>query len=150
MSCATLSQPSHFFLVPVNAIGYVDASLPKPKAREELTDELSTRPGLEVTVARDGNLKLRKKSDPNWDDSKDEPLSEASDEDGSEAEGSDDEYKKKLAFKLKNKADKKSKKEAKKRPNKDAAPEQVNSTLYVQYNLFCAHQKTSCIKKVQN
>ncbi len=105
-----------FILVPVNAIGYVDASLPKKKAMEEVTDELSTRPGLEVTVHKSGKLRIKKKPDPNWDASRDECLSEASDDE--EEEDSDDESAKK-----KKPVAKKEKKEAKKRPNKGTTTE---------------------------
>lgn len=104
-----------FILVPVNAIGYVDASLPKKKAMEEVTDELSTRPGLEVTVHKSGKLRIKKKPDPNWDASRDECLSEASDDE--EEEDSDDESAKKKPVA------KKEKKEAKKRPNKETTAE---------------------------
>ena len=41
---------------------------PLPKGKEELTDELSTQPGLEVTVRPDGSIKIKKKPDPNWYD----------------------------------------------------------------------------------
>jgi len=66
---------------PVNDVGFVDAAKPLPKGKEELTDELSTQPGLEVTVRPDGHIKIKKKPDPNWDNNRDENLSDESDED---------------------------------------------------------------------
>ena len=70
---------------------------PLPNGKEELTDELSTQPGLEVTVRPDGSIKIKKKPDPNWDDMRDENLSDASDEDEEEESGDDaQEGKKKL------------------------------------------------------
>ena len=99
---------------PVNEVGYVDAVKPLPKGKEELTDELSTQPGLEVTVRPDGSIKIKKKPDPNWDDMRDENLSDASDEDEEEESGDDaQEGKKKKEAKPEKNG--KQKKEAKKR-----------------------------------
>ena len=44
-------------LVPTNEVGFVDADIPKKVNRENVTGELSTIPGIEVTVTPSGNIK---------------------------------------------------------------------------------------------
>jgi len=46
-----------------NDVGYVDSLKPKRKRQEEISGELSTRPGLEVTVTRGGKIKIKKTSE---------------------------------------------------------------------------------------
>ena len=57
----------HIFLVPTNDIGFVDADVPKKVKRETVKGELSTIPGVEVTVTPSGDVKVVKTIDPDWD-----------------------------------------------------------------------------------
>merc|ERR1711974_292199 len=66
--------PIHLNTASGNGLGYVDASLPAKATRETVTGELSTQPGMEVTVAPYGTIKVKKTGDPLWDDEKDEPF----------------------------------------------------------------------------
>jgi hypothetical protein len=68
-------------------VGFIDADLPSDKTDgKSVSDELSTQPGVTVTVTRRGIVKVSKKPDPNWDDAKGEPLVEESDEEPEDAE----------------------------------------------------------------
>ena len=62
----------HVISVPTNEVGFVDADIPKKNKRESVTGELSTIPGIEVTVTPSGNIRVVKTADPEWDDEKDE------------------------------------------------------------------------------
>ena len=63
----------------------MDASLPAKATRETVTGELSTQPGMEVTVTPYGTIKVKKTGDPLWDDEKDEPFVSGSEEENDEA-----------------------------------------------------------------
>ena len=63
----------------------MDASLPAKAIRETVTGELSTQPGMEVTVTPYGTIKVKKTGDPLWDDEKDEPFVSGSEEENDEA-----------------------------------------------------------------
>ena len=66
--------------VPTNEVGFVDADIPKKNKRESVTGELSTIPGIEVTVTPSGNIRVVKTADPEWDDEKDEAFVDASED----------------------------------------------------------------------
>jgi len=105
--------PIHLNTASGNGLGYVDASLPAKATRETVTGELSTQPGMEVTVTPYGTIKVKKTGDPLWDDEKDEPFVSGSEEENDEAEEEEEEPKKKVSKKRKSeteKDDKKSKK----------------------------------------
>merc|ERR1712198_257337 len=78
--------PIHLNTASGNGLGYVDASLPAKATRETVTGELSTQPGMEVTVTPYGTIKVKKTGDPLWDDEKDEPFVSGSEEENDEAE----------------------------------------------------------------
>ena len=63
----------------------MDASLLAKATRETVTGELSTQPGMEVTVTPYGTIKVKKTGDPLWDDEKDEPFVSGSEEENDEA-----------------------------------------------------------------
>jgi hypothetical protein len=119
--------------VSVNEVGYVDAKLPKSKVREDVTDEVSTQPGLEVTVKADGSVRVKKKPDPNWNEGKGEPLSEASEDDDSDGEDKPEAAKVEKKTKAEKKADKKAKKKAEKKApemkDKAKASKQVSDIM---------------------
>merc|ERR1712018_121036 len=73
--------PIYANTLPTNEVGFVDAAIPKKAKRENITGELSTIPGIEVTITPSGNIKVVKTADPEWDDEKDEAFVDASEDD---------------------------------------------------------------------
>merc|ERR1711994_1151262 len=81
---SSIAVPIYTNTLPTNKVGFVDADIPKKNKRESVTGELSTIPGIEVTVTPSGNIKVVKTADPEWDDEKDEAFVDASDEEQDE------------------------------------------------------------------
>merc|ERR1712141_875881 len=81
----SISIPLYTNILPTNDIGFVDADVPKKVKRETVKGELSTIPGVEVTVTPSGDVKVVKTIDPDWDEW-DEEMDEAF------VDGSDDEH----------------------------------------------------------
>jgi len=128
--------PIHVNTASGNDLGFVDADIPKKVTREVVTGELSTRPGMEVTVTPSGNIKVAKTGDPFWDDEKDEPFVSGSEaEEESDAEESQESAKKaekrKAAEEPKKEGKtKKAKKEKAKKEesDEDSEEEEINQT----------------------
>lgn len=57
-----------FRAVSADEVGYVDADIPARNAKNKtVSDELSTQPGMEVTVKPSGNLIIKRTRDPEWE-----------------------------------------------------------------------------------
>merc|ERR1712025_580103 len=90
LNCGTTSLPLYASLRNVADVGFVSGR--KTKIRDVVTDELSTVVGAEVTVTPYGNVRVKRKPDPNWteDDetlakmAKDDKVRDEDDEDGKE------------------------------------------------------------------
>jgi len=104
--------PIHVNTASGNDLGFVDADIPNKVSREVVTGELSTQPGMEVTITPHGTIKVKKTGDPLWDDEKDEPFVSGSEEEDEEEEKK--EQKKEQPKKRKVEEEKKDKKNAKK------------------------------------
>jgi len=81
----SISIPLYTNILPTNDIGFVDADVPKKVKRETVKGELSTIPGVEVTVTPSGDVKVVKTIDPDWDEWDEE-------KDEAFVDGSDDEH----------------------------------------------------------
>jgi len=105
--------PIYTNTLPTNDVGFVDADIPKKAKRENVTGELSTIPGIEVTITPSGNIKVVKTADPEWDDEKDEAFVDASEDEqeekSEEKETSDKKSKKRKKKKEQTSKNKKSK-----------------------------------------
>merc|ERR1712029_665818 len=104
--------PIHVNTASGNDLGFVDADIPNKVSREVVAGELSTQPGMEVTITPHGTIKVKKTGDPLWDDEKDEPFVSGSEEEDEEEEKK--EQKKEQPKKRKVEEEKKDKKNAKK------------------------------------
>merc|ERR1719376_1588008 len=105
--------PIHINTGSGNELGFVDADVPQKISLETVSGELSTQPGMEVTVTPFGTIKISKSGDPGWDDHKDEPFvsgSEAEEESDKEEDETKDAKKKEKADNKKRKADEQDKK----------------------------------------
>merc|ERR1712029_1300036 len=78
--------PIHVNTASGNDLGFVDADIPNKVSSEVVTGELSTQPGMEVTITPHGTIKVKKTGDPLWDDEKDEPFVSGSEEEDEEEE----------------------------------------------------------------
>jgi len=112
---SSIAVPIYTNTLPTNDVGFVDADIPKKNKRESVTGELSTIPGIEVTVTPSGNIRVVKTADPEWDDEKDEAFVDASEDEQEdkpeEKETVDKKSKKRKKKKEENGKSKKSKKD---------------------------------------
>jgi len=111
---SSIAVPIYTNTLPTNEVGFVDADIPKKNKRESVTGELSTIPGIEVTVTPSGNIRVVKTADPEWDDEKDEAFVDASEdeqEDKPEEKETADKKSKKRKKKEETSKSKKSKKD---------------------------------------
>jgi len=122
---SSIAIPIYANTLPTNEVGFVDADIPKKVKRENVTGELSTIPGIEVTVTPSGNIKVVKTADPEWDDEKDEAFVDASDEEQDEKpqENEKDEQKSK-----KRKKKEKSSKSKKSKSNDSDSDDDINDS----------------------
>jgi len=124
--------PIHVNTASGNDLGFVDADIPNKVSRETVTGELSTQPGMEVTITPHGTIKVKKTGDPLWDDEKDEPFVSGSEEEGEEEEDKDAKAKKEQPKKRKvdaaAPADKKKAKKAKKDSDSDSEEEDIKES----------------------
>ena len=80
-----------------NGLGFIDSDVPARIRRDTVKGELSTQPGMEITVLPQGTIKINKKNDPEWDDEKDEPFNEDSENEEDKEEEKKEEEKKKTS-----------------------------------------------------
>jgi len=122
---SSIAIPIYANTLPTNEVGFVDSDIPKKVKRENVTGELSTIPGIEVTVTPSGNIKVVKTADPEWDDEKDEAFVDASDEEQDEKpqENEKDEKKSK-----KRKKKEKSSKSKKSKSNDSDSEDDINDS----------------------
>lgn len=116
----TIAIPAYVSLTSGNDIGFVDSDAPARVRREAVTGDLSTQPGMEITVLPAGKIKITKKKDPEWDDEKDEPFNEDSEneEDKEAADKKEEEKKKKKTAVKRKKEEEGEKKDDKKKSKK--------------------------------
>merc|ERR1711874_625283 len=77
INCGSSSLPLYVSLRSTAELGLVTGN--KRKLRSFVTDELSTVVGAEVSVSPFGNVKVKRKADPNWTE-KDESLEKITDD----------------------------------------------------------------------
>merc|ERR1712141_982680 len=90
------------------------STVPKKTKRGNVTGELSTIPGVEVTVTPSGQIRVVKTADPEWDDEKDEAFVDASDDEQQEENTSEKEQTSDKGNKKRKKKDEDKEKKSKK------------------------------------
>ena len=120
----TTAIPIHINTKTSNDVGFVDADIPKRVTREAVEDELSTQPGMTVSVTPFGHVKITRHNDEGWDGEKDEPFVEESEEEDEEEEGDKGEKERKVTKKgKKRQSDKRQEDKKAKKKKLVAAPE---------------------------
>jgi len=133
----SMSIPIYVNSLPTNDVGFVDADVPKKIKRESVSGELSTIPGVHVTVTPSGHIKVVKTADPEWDDEeKDEPFIDGSeDEQDEKVVDQDKALGDKPKKRKKKNEDKGSKnKKSKKNTNSDSEDEDINESEKIYMN----------------
>jgi len=146
LNCGSNSLPLYASIRSTNDVGFVSGK--KTKSKGLVTGELSTVVGAEVTVTPFGNVRVKRKADPNWteDDETLEKLPKDS-EKADEAEDEEENNKNESEVKEDVKVKKAKKKEVKKSDDDDSEDEMEDQEL--EYMKKVAEEEEEMERKIE-